>query len=215
MTIYRHLLKLDPTNKETRRIISDANLLHKTVMEGFHHHLPHRDFFADSIKPHPTNRSDHNILHAIDHRSDGTIWILVQANLTGNWENSKISPALIEDVLPVKYTPPATGKIFYQIIASPTKDKHGKRYPLLRPEEIKHWWNRKAKANGLNLTGTRINIHEKHQLHLNYKSLKLVARRISGKAEIINTEQFLTACSTGIGRGKAYGCGLLLTLPAH
>ena len=218
MTTFRHILKLDPHHRETRAVVADAQLMHKAVMAGFDDQLPDRDFFADGTKPHPTHRADHHILHAVDTRPDGQIWVMVQADIPGNWSNARIADALIEPVEPAKHTPAANGHIHYQIVANPTFSPAGtrKKFTLTKPAEIEEWWRRKANGIGLNLDGHRINIMDTQRLRSKTKrGLTLTTTRIGGDGVVVDHDAFTEALRTGVGRGKAYGCGLLLTLPGR
>lgn len=215
--MFRHILKLNPTIRTTRRIIADAHLMHQAVMAGFDHHLPERDFMADGVKPHPTHRADHHILHAVDHRDDGTVWVMVQADIPGNWDNTRLADALVEPTRPIEHTPAHKGNLHYQLVANPTiKRERGSRQPLTNPSDIENWWRNKAEKIGLDLTGDRVDIHATGQLHSRTKpGLRLATARIGGAGTVVNEEKFSQALTEGVGRGKAYGCGLLLTLPGR
>ncbi|MCP9946021.1 type I-E CRISPR-associated protein Cas6/Cse3/CasE [Streptomyces somaliensis] len=83
------------------------------------------------------------------------------------------------------------------------------------------WWLRQADTAGLKVLslhstpldaarGTRAPRDSTSKQHINHKRTQF-----DGAATIIDPDQLRTTLTTGIGRGKAYGCGLLTIAPTR
>lgn len=104
---------------------------------------------------------------------------------------------------------PITGApIRYAIIANPTGARHHDRY-FLPPEKWNQWLERKL--------GEAINLHTIDATKLTASSgrrhnMKVTHGRVlfTGDGTVKNHDTLKTLMHDGVGRGKAYGCGLLL-----
>jgi CRISPR system Cascade subunit CasE len=95
--------------------------------------------------------------------------------------------------------------------------KSGKDMPsnneIIHEAGIK-WINEKAEKNGFNITQNQVIVEGYTQLtgkkDREGHSIQLGVLDYSGILKVTEPEKFTTALLTGIGRAKAFGCGLLL-----
>lgn len=83
-------------------------------------------------------------------------------------------------------------------------------------DEISHWFNRRTPAIGLQpetLSTYQLTTVTGSQDH--NPGLRLALTRYDGIATITDPDALRTAMLTGIGRGRAFGAGLLTIAPAH
>ncbi|MGW4382460.1 type I-E CRISPR-associated protein Cas6/Cse3/CasE [Kitasatospora sp. NPDC004531] len=84
-----------------------------------------------------------------------------------------------------------------------------------RGEEITTWWTRRAPDTGLDLdTTTTSQLPTVTGTRDRKPGFRLVLTRYDGTATITDPDTLRTAMLTGIGRGKAFGAGLLTIAPA-
>jgi len=87
---------------------------------------------------------------------------------------------------------------------------NGRRVPLLTDTERLEWLGRKAEQAGFDIMQAQVDgTMDVSGLH-RCGPLTFLAVEFSGQLRVRNPEQFAIALATGIGRGKAYGFGLLL-----
>jgi CRISPR system Cascade subunit CasE len=107
----------------------------------------------------------------------------------------------------------------YRILANATKKvangtNQGKRFALSF-DDTQQWWQRKATEAGFELIEPptlhpeTISGSDKNEQGNGNDRIKLRPWRIDGVATITNPNALRQAIHDGIGRGKAYGCGLL------
>ena len=99
----------------------------------------------------------------------------------------------------------------YRITTSPTRDlriggRANTRRVSLPRADIPEWWQRKAAAAGLRLAEPEPAI-AMGSARLKRGSIPVV--RIDGIAHIADVAALTDSILRGVGRGKAYGCGLL------
>ncbi|GIG69238.1 type I-E CRISPR-associated protein Cas6/Cse3/CasE [Phytomonospora endophytica] len=107
----------------------------------------------------------------------------------------------------------------YRIAANATKRlatvygaKAGK-LTMLSGEEAEDWWRQRAEANGLHVETLTSARQESARSGDQRRPIKHTITRFDGSATVTDPDLLRTAVEDGIGRAKAYGCGLLsLTL---
>ena len=100
--------------------------------------------------------------------------------------------------------------------------KRGKRVPLASADSQLQWLIRRSEENGFSLatndsTGAvdarvigRDTLNFQHGERKDTRSrVNIRSVRIEGTLEVTNAEKLRAALTNGIGRGRAYGCGLL------
>jgi CRISPR system Cascade subunit CasE len=108
--------------------------------------------------------------------------------------------------------------VHYRIAANPSKrlgknagPKAGK-IEALRGAAAEEWWALRAAANGLAIS----TVVSQSQQDIRAKgSVRHAVVRFDGSAVVTNPDAVQTAVLQGIGRGKAYGCGLLSLALMH
>lgn len=174
-------------------------------------------------------RSSHDLTHdsqamhrTLKHDIDGDfLWALpdrktlvIQHETPVHWPNAL--PGVIARTHTVDVHTPITGApIHWALIANPTKSisrgmgKRGKRTPL-GPDEWESWVRRKLQD--------AINIHDL-DAHLmpvargKRHTMTTYHRRVmyTGTGTVANQQTLSQLIRDGVGSGKAYGCGLLIT----
>lgn len=96
------------------------------------------------------------------------------------------------------------------------KRKCGKRIPLVKPEELRAWLDRKAIAGGFRIVEDKpleitpmVESYFRQKGHAAYHG----GVQFRGVLEVTNTAQFSDTYHTGIGSAKGFGFGLLLLAP--
>lgn len=110
-------------------------------------------------------------------------------------------------------------KWFFRLDANPVKSVRandptlrGVITPIRCDEEIKAWLKKKGEKNGFALEDSGFAIINKSQvsfLKKGQRPVSLQSVRFEGILEVTDTAAFKNALINGIGRGKAYGLGLM------
>lgn len=96
------------------------------------------------------------------------------------------------------------------------KRKCGKRVPLVKPEELRAWLDRKAVAGGFCVVDDKpLEIAPMVESHFRKKGQAAYhgGLQFQGVLEVIDTALFSETYYTGIGSAKSFGFGLLLLAP--
>ncbi|MFK0016225.1 type I-E CRISPR-associated protein Cas6/Cse3/CasE [Streptomyces sp. NPDC091027] len=195
-----------------QRDLRDAGEMHRTLMR----------LVPDGLGDSPRLRS--GLLYRLDVTENATT-LLVQA-----------SSPLMPDRLPVGYGDmdikpldpvfaalrPGLG-VRYRIAVNPAKrarlpldqkDKRGSIVPLSGPE-ADQWWTRRAAEAGLQLrTLLPTPLEPARRRAKNAPAMRHSLMRYDGTATVTDPAPLTAALLAGIGRGKAYGAGLLTLAPA-
>ncbi|SFW53157.1 CRISPR system Cascade subunit CasE [Ruminococcus sp. YE71] len=109
----------------------------------------------------------------------------------------------------------------FRLTANPTysvsnnKGERGKVHAHITPEHQRKWLMNKSTANGFKLSDNNFNIVQskwKQFYRSGSKYVTLISVTYEGVLEITDEELFRKALRNGIGRGKAYGMGLLTVM---
>ncbi len=96
------------------------------------------------------------------------------------------------------------------------RSRRGKRVPLIRPEELRAWLERKGQEGGFRLVaGMPLDIGPMVKSHFRKKEHAACHGGVEfrGVLEVTDPPQFKKAYYTGIGSAKGFGFGLLLLKP--
>ena len=210
--LYLTRLTPDPAHPIARRERTDAGAMHRRVMSLFPTNLPERP------------RAAVGALFRVDQDQTG-IYILIQSTLPPNPANlpTGYGPIITKQMSPLlEHCRPGT-RIKYRIIGNATSmlgrnttaGRPGQIIPL-RGADADTWWQRRATAAGLTL-------HDVHATLLAPGSTDHAGEKpgrtphdrtqFDGTATITDPTALITAMTTGIGRAKSYGCGLLTIAP--
>ncbi len=224
MTILSRLIA-NPDSRTVRRDLADAESLHRSVMSAF-----------------PTSdrndaRRAHGVLHRVDTSRDGDLALLVQSETTPEW--SLLPSGYLRAPVESKRIDSALERIAqgqrlgYRIRANPTrsipapprgadgKRPRGRRIPISSETEQIRWLARTGLRCGFELPiGT-----DGEPLVASMREPKITGRRagsvieltcctFDGVLRVTDPVKLRLAVREGIGRGRAYGCGLLSLRPS-
>lgn len=224
------VLQLDARHPLAQRAVLDPQVMHRTVMSGFY----------GWVEPgNPDPRAQMGILHTwtLDLRTDRLV-IVVQSRVQPNW-SSIPSKALVEDVtvLPVDM-PVRQGDTFsFRTVVNPTRDRKAwkdtpQNRQLIRqrladttPKYVREWFAERLQPEGADPVGRSgirrigatgdtssmaVRILPKLVFSDKRRGGKIGRAEIRGILTVTDPETFTHALAHGIGRGRAYGTGLLL-----
>lgn len=215
------LLTLNAAHPTVRDGVRDVQEMHRLVMSGVTG-LPQGT---------RTARAERAVLFSTRSNPDSTISMVVQSDtpfdpsvvpagaLTGpaqSWERH------------LTFTTEAP--YWFELVAAPTKavmrggkatGARGARVAILDPDEQVAWLHRVAERSGF--TVNQVNVAESSELRSARKSLPRAQRAHPDASFLIRTTRFVGVLTVtdpvvfadtiraGVGKGKAYGAGLLLT----
>lgn len=81
-------------------------------------------------------------------------------------------------------------------------------------QELNEWIDKKFTDNGLNLLSLT-SLRNYTQNSSSERNIKHYVTECSGVIEVKDIEKFKNACKNGIGRGKAWGLGMLMVKPIN
>ena len=110
------------------------------------------------------------------------------------------------------------GQYRFQVTINPTRCEKtsGKRLPIIGRSAITKWFCDRAEGWGFHTLATHVEIGQVRVLQFKSKDglpITIAQADIRGQLEVTNLTKFRNRFSTGIGRGKAFGCGLLRIAP--
>ncbi|MEU6313787.1 type I-E CRISPR-associated protein Cas6/Cse3/CasE [Streptomyces sp. NPDC047014] len=221
MTLWLSRLMPDPASRQARRDLSGSGTdLHHRVMA----------LFPDGLSPQP--RAHLGLLFRTDETPRGPV-LLLQSNQRPTLDRLPTDYATLhshplDDLLDAL----APGRaVHYRCVASPVRKPGAETRALynlppvvpLHGEAADQWWQRQAANAGLITTAIRSQpldaIRGPHPKSRNTKHangpISHHRTRFDGTATITDVGLLRQAITHGIGRGKAYGCGLLSIAPAR
>ncbi|WP_272572170.1 MULTISPECIES: type I-E CRISPR-associated protein Cas6/Cse3/CasE [unclassified Providencia] len=107
----------------------------------------------------------------------------------------------------------------FNVIVNPTQRNNKSRQiiPVKGRENIAEWFSSRAeKSWGFKVNHENLQIGNVNVLKFKGKeqhSVTLAQAQVQGTLEVINSDQFAQSFCQGIGRGRAFGCGLLQIVP--
>lgn len=217
MTTWLSRIALADTRPEVTGDLTDAARLHQRIMT----------LFPDGLGEHA--RAAAGILFRVDQDLAGTS-ILIQSHIEpdpkrlpsgyGHIQIRALDPLLdaLRPGLPLRYrlTANATKKL-----GRNTTDGKPLTVVPLHGAEAEAWWARKAHEAGIELrilTATSLETAQGTRRPGNGHKPQFVRHartRFDGTATITDPDRLRKALTTGVGRGKSYGCGLLTIAPAR
>ncbi|MGM1058933.1 type I-E CRISPR-associated protein Cas6/Cse3/CasE [Saccharothrix sp. Mg75] len=199
-------LRLSPYHLSTASDVADIHVMHQRVMR----------MFPQATTPHP--RAEHNVLFRIVRMPTNTI-VLVQATTrpTPDLLPTGYAAADTIDLTPLLDRLDHGTRVRYRIVANATAihtTEPGKKRRLwLHDEEAIQWWQRRANQAGLAVQHTRLTqetlLTGARPKSAGGQRLHHGASQFDGIAVINDPDAIRRAVTTGIGRARSYGCGLL------
>lgn len=96
--------------------------------------------------------------------------------------------------------------------------KQGKRVPLMKPDELEAWLDRKAEAGGFRIRKDRpleIGPMVENHFRKDGQSAYHGGVQFRGVLEVVDRDKFVETYHAGIGGAKSFGFGLLLLAPVN
>lgn len=224
---------VDPMSMAFRKDYADVHDMHRTLMSRFPE-APH-DVPA---------RKHHGLLWRVDGQDRGLV-MYVQSRERPDWgslpEGYLRGRAQVKCLQPVFSAIEDGAEFSFRLTANPTKSvlpppngaprPRGVRRPLHHPEEQVRWLIRQAERSGFALAESPIGEPDVLALPrpplVGYKNapgktpgrdrrkITVTPVTFDGRLRITDAEAFRSTLRTGIGRAKAYGCGLISLAPAR
>jgi CRISPR system Cascade subunit CasE len=107
-------------------------------------------------------------------------------------------------------------KYSFQVVLNPVVRKEGKTTPVKGRDNIIDWFIQLAQKNGFSVMQQGISLDKVFVDKFNDKHMKTMFIQkafFSGILRVTDKELFKKAVTSGIGRSKTYGCGLLQIVP--
>lgn len=220
MTTWLARLTLDASRADVRNELRDAVAMHRRVMSLFPD-LPEIE----------GARSHFGVLHRVEQadQAERQVVLMVQSN-------TKVAPERLPDgyavdsasrnIEPLLYAFAHGRRLSYRCDANPvrrpghtTREIYKNLPPLvaLHGRHADDWWHRRA-----GLAGLKVYTHLSHPLDAAVgrsgkggatQKVRHHRVRFEGTAEIVDPDALRAAVVGGVGKGRAYGCGLLTIAP--
>jgi CRISPR system Cascade subunit CasE len=222
--VFLSKLTVNVTSREFRRDYTDVHRMHRTVMSAF-----------PDVPDHNAARQAHGVLWRLDTAQRG-FTLYVQSHVKPDWtllaQGYLTEPAQVRDLQPVLDAIQPGRKLAFRLVANPTRSIHtegtpgqrgrGKRVPHRKPDKQVEWLARQGERHGfvipIGANGQADVAPSSTPIlrgHKNDEQLITVEPvRYDGHLIITEPEAFTNAVLNGIGRAKAFGCGLITLAPA-
>ena len=197
------LMRLNPQDRQCRKDMADPQHMHRSLMSMFPHALDGSD----------SPRRHFGVLWRIEPASSPTV--LVQSSQAPDFDKLPTSYASyqtkpIDDHLASL----TTGLVIaYRVVLNPVKISRRsdtETRTVIPSDERAAWWASLASKMGLRLhEAPALTGLQDRYLRRSGTRFPLYSVRVDGVAEIVNPDLLRAAAADGIGRAKAWGCGLL------
>ncbi|GAA3446730.1 type I-E CRISPR-associated protein Cas6/Cse3/CasE [Planomonospora venezuelensis] len=209
MNVWLTRVILDPRNPAARRDLGNAELLHKRVML----------LVPDGLGKNA--RATSGVLYRYDDTASAGPHLLVQSLLPTNPERlpEGYGAVAVREITSFLEKLESGAVVHYRITANTAKrlgrtaDQAGK-VVALHGSDAEEWWHTRAAANGLVLR-TSVSTSMPDIRGRGKDAVRHAVTRFAGMAVVQDVEALRRAVVTGVGRGKAYGCGLLSLAPVN
>lgn len=201
-------IRLNRHSPAVRRDLASAVDLHKTLMRLIPDELGHQA------------RRTAGLLFRLEHAPTPTLLIQTHSPPALARLPARYGTADTHDLTALLHTALTPGRLVrYRITANASVRRHdptlpsGSKVTALRGDDALAWWQRRAAQAGLTLhtaTATPRTFPRATREDGPYHALT----QFDGTAHITDSHLLQHALSTGIGKGKAYGAGLLSLAPA-
>ncbi|MCN9242704.1 type I-E CRISPR-associated protein Cas6/Cse3/CasE [Streptomyces sp. RY43-2] len=207
-----------PASHDARRDLGDTVALHRRLMA----------LFPDNAGPDP--RAALGVLHRIDDAPTGS-YVLLQSRHQPDLSRlpKNYGRAATRELTPLLAALRSGAHINFRCTASPVRKPGATtralyNLPAVVPLHGAHadeWWLRQADTAGLKVLTLNAQPLDSaagvrgHRGSGDQQRVRHARTRFDGTAVIIDPDLLRTKITEGIGRGKAYGCGLLTIAPSR
>lgn len=195
-------LRLDARNAQARRDLADPYDMHRTLVRAFvrdERERPPR--FLWRLEP-GQDWSRPTVLVQSDQPGDWTFLSDVQGYLAGSElpAAKAFEPGSLVD---------ASARLRFRLAANPTVTRQSKRLGLIGEEAQLAWLERQGARHGFDVVAALVTGSD--MLHGHRSGSRVSLRRVlfEGVLQVRDAKALRHALATGIGPGKAFGCGLL------
>jgi CRISPR system Cascade subunit CasE len=209
VTIHAAMLLLNPDHADVRRDIASRADMHKTVMS----------LLPGGMGDSPREQS--NLLWRTDERNGFTQLFVQSTQELATWN---LPDQYVMNETPLSYgdvvtSLPNGAEVAYRIAANPTavRTRGTRKHRIALHDDAAHdWWAARSEQAGLTHdTDFESSVAEVSSITGKGATVLLSVVNFTGRAFIHDEAAFRNAVSTGVGRGKAYGAGLLLAVPSN
>lgn len=196
-------LRLDPHNAQARRDLADPYDMHRTLV---------RAFVRDERDTPP------RFLWRLEAGQDWSqAVLLVQSAQPGDWSFLAQAPGYLlggDGAVNTKAFDPAAqlqagASQRFRLAANPTVTREGKRLGLIGEDAQLAWLQRQGQRLGFDLSTALVSGSD--LVHGRKGNARVSLRRVlyEGVLQVRDAQALMDAIVSGIGPGKAFGCGLL------
>ena len=195
------LLELNPRSSACRRDMADPQAMHKTLMSLF------------SAIPGHSARRDLGVLWRIEPGSAPTV--LLQSSACPNLGALPAGYATVQiKSLDAHFASLSAGDtVRYRTVLNPVRTNrrsHKERRVVVPPRDRPQWWSELARKSGIQpLDHATMTGQPDRQITRGGVRFPIYTVRVDGTATIDDPALLAHAITAGIGRAKAWGCGLL------
>ena len=209
--IYMTRMQLDLSKRKTMQALANPNLFHGALEQSFPVRKQKKLWRVDPLRGKTylliVSREEPDLTSAAEQFGF--------PEAKEKWETRRYNP-LLEQL-------DAGSQWHFRLVAYPThsvmenKDVSGQRgkvYPHVTPRYQKKWLLDRAEKHGFELSEEAFQVVEDHSFFFRKSSdqgrrVSLLAVTFEGVLKVVNPDLFRETLIEGIGRGKAYGMGLL------
>lgn len=198
--MYLTRLRLDPRSAQSRRDLGDPYEMHRTLV---------RPFVRDAGQTPP------RILWRTE---PAAAWndpvVLVQALQPADWSVLEALPNYLKcgaetrDISPEGWLQPEQCYRF-RLFANPTVTRDGKRLGLVAEEAQLAWLARQGERHGFAIEAALVTGSEQLRSRKQDTRISVLQVCFEGRLRVRDCAALASALRSGIGPGKAFGCGLL------
>ena len=195
MSIYASVVTLDAVALY-RLKITDTYSLHRVVYSLFDKDEPGRILYSDQKM-----RDNQRRVYVLSTKapSDST------PEGYGTVNTTELSPSLLDH-----------GTYKFQTTVNPVRSSKGKRTPVKGASEICQWFTERGADWGFEVDADSIQLERHEVAQFNSKTgdpVTLGYATVSGVLSVKDKARFSQSFEQGLGKGKAFGCGLLQISP--
>lgn len=211
MTYFTRLF-INPTRRGAQKLLSSPQAMHSAVEHGF---------------PPEANQGEGRILWRLDHDPASHRHALFvvspdKPDFSGlveqaGWATSPAESAQYGGLLDNLYTRQKWG---FKACVNPTKKtRHRKVVPIHGVEDQTEWLSRKLGTNGFSASPDEMAVVDSEVLNFgrrtggHHRRVRIDTATIRGVLTIDDPEAARSTLINGIGRARAYGCGLITLVP--
>ena len=190
-------------NPRSRRVVAELNQryeLHRTLMCAF-----------------PDDDSGRVLFRVETPRASSEPFVLVQSELEPEWSALRQAGDYLLGPPSTKSFElrPMDGQVLrFRLVANPTRSCDGKRLGILQEDEQVEWLHRQGQRSGFAPLTVQTGPQGFVKTRKNGHTLTFYSVQFDGVLQVNETDQFVQTMHTGLGRAKAFGCGLLSIAPA-